>query len=209
MMIGDVTVIGMDVQTVVFGDIGMDVPPKTVVTVPADRATLSKDLWRAISQRRLFQLHAGPVSPNPVRPMVAPTLAAGQDVWQVKCRTLEQENAQLRERIAVLEQEQMVRVEAPSQPDTKLDQILELLQRGIPVSGFDHSTRLSLEPRADVRTQPRSEVVDIETPTFIPSEIRPKNVEGRVQEIQTTTAENQTLGTAASALRKFRKGSTQ
>lgn len=205
MMIGDVTVVGMDVQTVVLGDIGMDVPSRAVVTVPADKATLSKDLWRAISQKRLFQLHSGPVSPNPVRPRVSPSLVTAStgnsDVWQERCRVLERENAQLREKLAQLQR--TTPVQKADVPADKLDEILTLLRSGVPVSGSPMAPMVG-RPSASVPA-----VVDVETPAFIPSEIRPKNIEGKVQEIQTATAENQNIGSAASALRKFRKGSPQ
>lgn len=213
MMIGDVTVVGLDVSTVVLGDIGMDVPHQVVVTVPADLATRSKDLWRAVNQRRLFQLHAGSARQHVVRPVVPPTL--GADKWQEKCRALEAENASLLERITALEQEvgrlQSVTPSAPPPPvptapvpvlDPRLDEILSLLKSGTTAPAPVGSARPT--PTTPV---PSLGVVEVEVPAFIPSEIKPKGVEGRIAEVQSETSANSNLGSAASALRKFRKGS--
>lgn len=192
-MIGDVTVVGLDTSTVVLLDIGMDVPHRVVVTVPADRATVSKDLWRAISQRRLFQLHAGPATQAPVRP-VAPPVAS--DAWQSKCRVLEAENAQLRSRVAELEAH-VCPVVPTSDSTGKLDEILALLHSGKAVVTAGQAPAARAEQRG---------VVEVDVPAFIPTEIKPKDIEGRMAEVQSETSEATNLGSAASALRKFRRG---
>lgn len=200
MMVGDVTVVGLDTSTVVLGDISMDVPHRAVVTIPADRATLSKDLWRALSQRRLFQLHAGGATQAPVRPVVAPALI--QDGLYEKIRHLEAENAQLRATLQILESR--IGIPAPQQaapaiPTEKLDEILTLLKSAGPmvVAGPGvPATRAPATPK----------VVDIEVPAFIPNEIKPKDFDGRITEVQSETSEATNLGSAANALRKLRKG---
>lgn len=193
MMVGDVTVVGLDTSTVVLLDIGMDVPHRVVVTVPADRATLSKDLWRAISQRRLFQLHAGPATQAPVRPVVPPMAS---DAWQNKCRALEAENAQLRSRVAELEAH-VCPVVPTSDPTGKLDEILALLRSGGTVVAVGQAPAARAEQKG---------VVEVDVPAFIPTEIKPKDIEGRMAEVQSETSEATNLGSAASALRKFRRG---
>lgn len=209
-MVGDVTVVGLDVSTVILGDIGMDVPHQVVVRIPVDLATRSKDLWRAVNQRRLFQLHAGSARQLVVRPTVPPS--TGVEKWQEKCRALETENATLRNRITDLEQE-VVRLQtanpspvvaSASAPDTRLDEILTLLRTGVQVVPPVGSNRPTPTPTT---TSPSLGVVDVEVPAFIPSEIKPKGIEGRIAEVQSETSENSNLGSAASALRKFRKGS--
>ena len=199
MMVGDVTVVGLDVSTVLLSDIGRDVPHRAVVTIPADLATLSKDLWRAISQRRLFQLHAGPVGTNPVRPVVptpvvhAPTV----EVWQEKCRRLEQENAKLLATLARLEQEKTVALPiGPPTLDPRLDEILGLLKTGVTLQPGPVAPKLT----------PSSAVVEVDVPTFIPAEIKPKGFEGHLTDVQAETSVGSNLGSAASALRKLRKG---
>ena len=198
MMVGDVTVVGLDTSTVVLLDIGMDVPHRVVTTIPADRATVSKDLWRAISQRRLFQLHAGPATQVAVRPVAPP---ATSDGWQARCRALEAENVQLRARVTELEAALSRPVEAlaPVVADStgKLDEILALLRSGKTVVAAGH---------APVAQAPRTGVVEVDVPAFIPTEIKPKDFEGRLTEVEAATSEASNLGSAASALRKLRRG---
>jgi len=55
-MSGNVVVFGISPDTVMLEDIQMDVPHSTSVTIPEDLALKSKDLWRALSQRRIFRL---------------------------------------------------------------------------------------------------------------------------------------------------------
>lgn len=200
MMIGDVTVVGLDTSTVVLFDIGMDVPHRVVVTVPADRATVSKDLWRAISQRRLFQLHAGPTTQAPVRPVAPP---ASPNEWQARCRLLETENARLRARVVELEALSGSVVASPPvvpevDPTGKLDEILALLRSG--------KTVVAAGQVPAARSEQRGVVVEVDVPAFIPAEIKPKDIEGRITEVQSETSEATNLGSAASALRKFRRG---
>lgn len=205
MMLGDVTVVGLDVSTTVLYDIGMDVPHRAVVTIPADRATVSKDLWRALNQRRLFQLHAGPTGPSPVRPTVP--LTASIEAWQSKCHQLEAENLKLKEKVDRLEalttQASQPLAAPPAVSDERLDEILRLLKEGaVTPAGV-----ASVSPVA--KTAKAAVVVDVEVPAFIPNEIKPKSVEGRIAEVQAETSDKANLGTAASTLRKLRKGQTQ
>jgi len=200
-MQGDVTVVGLDVTTTILYDIGMDVPHRQVVTIPANRATVSKDLWRAISQRRVFQLHGGSVSQGPVRPTVAP--APNVEVWQDKCRQLEAENAKLREMVATLEQALQTPPAPPPPPqDDRIDQILTLLRSGVPVMAANPAASTSSGRTTSVGFG----VVEVDVPAFIPTEIKPKGIEGRLAEVQSETSENSSLGTAADALRKLRQG---
>jgi hypothetical protein len=191
-MIGDVTVVGLDTTTVVLDDICMDVPHRSVVTVPADRATVSKDLWRALSQRRLFQLHPGPITQAPVRALAPPAVT---DEWQVKCRALEADNARLRARVTELEAARAV--PAATEGSTgKLDEILALLRtRGVQGVALPSSSSSSSRAAA---------VVEVDVPAFIPAEIKPKDVEGRIAEVEAVTSEAASVGSAASALRKLR-----
>lgn len=198
MMVGDVTVVGLDPSTTVLYDIGMDVPARKVVTIPAEKAASSKDLWRAINQRRLFQLHAGPVNSTPVRP--APLPSTGYQALQDKCRNLETENARLREAVSALQE----RLNNQPQPvgvvmDARLDQILDLLRSGV-------VTASPSDAPARPTRKAAPQVVEVEAPTFIPNEIKPKNVEGRITEVRSETSDNTALDSAASALRKFRAG---
>ena len=196
--VGDVTVVGLDTTTTVLYDIGMDVPHRVVVTIPADKATLSKDLWRAISQRRLFQLHPG-IAGSVQRPLPA-TQTAPDWKWMERCRQLEAENAQLRATIAQLEQVPRTRSEPKDEAgfaalQAKLDEVLSTIK----------TAGVSTTPGVKSKPAPLG-VVEVDVPAFIPTEIKPKDIEGRITEVTSETSEASNLGSAASALRKFRKG---
>lgn len=200
MMIGDVTVVGLDTSTTVLYDIGMDVPHRSVVTIQADKATLSKDLWRAISQRRLFQLHSGSITQGSVRPVVPPSLSI--EAWQERCKHLEVENQALKDAVRTLQRELAAKSDAPvamsaAPVDPRLDEILQLLRSGQIAVGTSATAR----PTPVVKG-----VVEVDVPTFIPNEIKPKSVEGRIAEVQAETSEKSNLGSAADALRKMRQG---
>jgi hypothetical protein len=58
-MKGDVTVFGMTMGQCFLEDIRTSVPHMEVVVIPAAQAYSSRDLWLAINQRKVFQLHSG------------------------------------------------------------------------------------------------------------------------------------------------------
>lgn len=213
---GDVTVIGIDTSTTVLFDIGMDVPHRAVVTIPANLASLSKDLWRSLSQRRIFQLHAGPVGQPFTRQNVLPN--ASFEALQDKCQKLEAENAELRntlenmhrvvathkQDLEVCRQDlevcrQELSAKATVSLDPRVDEILGLLRSGV-VSGNGATQGAIVKPSI------KSAVVEVAAPVFIPAEIKPKTVEGRIAEVQSETSSNTNLGSAADALRKMRQG---
>lgn len=74
-----VNVLNIDSQTVVILDIGESISPGGQVSISDDRAHRSTDLWRAISQRRLYQLKAVVPSPSPP-PVTPPTPQPVQEV---------------------------------------------------------------------------------------------------------------------------------
>lgn len=183
-MIGDVRVLGLVSPTTVLDDIGMDVPLGVVVEIPGARAHISRDLWRALSQRCIFQLQDGPaVTSNGSQMLENPELKALRE----QVRTLTAENARLRE------------APPPDAAQSKLDDILALLRQGSPVPGQIPSTQV-LPAQAST-----SEVVSGEVPTFIPSQIKP---EGFQVQVQTKSEESPGTGvtSAAQALRKLRRG---
>lgn len=176
-----VSVVGLVPEPVQLPDIGYDVPHGVVVHIPTEKANNSKDLWRALSQRRIFRLQGGPFTPN-----LAP---AGPDpeVERLRARVgeLEAENARLRAELGQ-------RVEPAAAG--KLDEILRLLQGGGPgVSG------LVVRAAAPVPTG----VVDVVVPAFVPSTTRGEVSEARV-EVEETAAEGGGVSDARSALRRLR-----
>lgn len=182
----DVKVIGLVAGTHLLEDIQMDVPFQTTVVIPAEKACRSKDLWRAISAKQIFQLHSGSNLGAPSSPV---------SEWKDKCEQLEKENGELRQKLSAqdamlakqLEELNNLRQEQQG----KLDMILQMLAKGVPVgtapaSGFSHI------------------VVSEGVPTFIPSTITPENVETRIEANQ-TEAENPGLSGAAKTLRQLRQ----
>jgi len=178
-MNADVHVYGLSMTTIHIADIGMDVVGGTTVVIPAAKASRSKDLWRLIAQKQLFRLGSGPIPDGraPLQPTAPPADA----------RVLE-ENRHLAEQNRLLRQA----IEAQG---GKLDAILGMLASGgVP----------ALRP-PEAAAKPATDLVEIETPTYIPSEIKPQNVESHV-EVQSATTEGTGVADAGAALRKLRRG---
>lgn len=156
----------------------MDVPQGHTIIVPEAKALQSRDLWRAISQRRIFQL-AGPPAGTHI-PVKAP---------DGRLTALEAENEALRQRLATQGQEFQ----------GKLDTILTLLQSGA------LTQQVVIHSGAGPTTgAARSEAVSGAAPTFIPSQIAPKNADAHIQ-VKKDEAENKNVTGAASTLRELRK----
>lgn len=174
----DVHVYGLGMTTVHIADIAMDVPGGTTVIVPAAKASRSKDLWRLIAQKMIFRLGSGPFpGPAPAPP-------------SHEAERLREENLHL------LEQNRLLRLAIDTQGG-KLDTILGMLASGAATPGAP-------APRPEAPGKARSDVVEIETPTYIPSEIKPQNVESHV-EVKSETSEGSGVAGAGAALRKLRQ----
>lgn len=175
-----VSVVGLVPEPVQLPDIGYDVPHGIVVHIPTEKANNSKDLWRALSQRRIFRLQGGPFTPN-----LAPT-GPDPEVERLRARVaeLEAENGQLRAELA----------RKPAPEPEKLDEILRLLKQGGPAV-----TGLVVRAAAPVPTG----VVDVVVPAFVPSTAKGEVSEARV-EVQETAAEGGGVTDARSALRRLR-----
>jgi hypothetical protein len=189
MNIGDVVVVGLSPTTVVLDDIGMDVPHMIQVAIPADKATISKDLWRAISQRLVFRVL------NNLNPSSGETpRSPGADVTALleKNRQLEAENQRLREALATQRVGQ----------DSQLSEILALLKSGV---GFP---TLAASPGSVNASTPVTGVVEVETPAYIPSDLGKEIGETRL-EVQKQILEGDNAGEARSALRRLRGSSAQ
>jgi len=180
----DVQVVGLVPETVSLADIGMDVPHGIVVRVPADKASNSKDLWRAINQHRIFRLMAGPIA---VVPAAAPAPVADSRLVEV-----ERENAELRAALALKGQELQAE-------RARMDEVLTLLRGlGVPMAGH-----IMAVPRVTAAPKP-SDVVEIETPTFIPSTIKGDMSDSRVT-VEEGGSEGGSVSDARSALRRLRR----
>jgi hypothetical protein len=186
-MMSDIQVVGLVPETVSLADIGMDVPHGIVVRIPADKASNSKDLWRALNQHRIFRLMAGPSTPLPVPVPVSPLLSP----------RVEQELSELRAALAAKDQELQAE-------RARMDEVLGLL-RGLGVQGLGVQMAAPAEyrPRAALVALP-SDVVEIETPTFIPSTIKGDHSDARVT-VEEGGSEGGGVSDARSALRRLRR----
>lgn len=188
---GDVRVFGLVVGTHVLEDIGMDVPHGREVIIPADKAVRSKDLYRAISQKCIYQL---PAQPMPT--YAAPVTIIRDDILQERnqfleqrCKLLETENEQLRESLRT----------SMAQGD-RLDTILKAIQ--------DVKLPDTIFVNGGVAAAPVvQEIADGTAPQYIPDEIAPKGVETRI-DVKTDSVDSAGLSSAADRLRQMRnKGS--
>jgi hypothetical protein len=154
-MTGDVTVYGLTMGHCYIEDISVLVPHNTVVTIPAEQAYRSKDLWRAISQRRIFQLRTGPGQVS--WPVSSSVPVAGQD--GVLMEALAEQKAMNEALLAILtEQRAAIR---------DLTAAIGNLRSSQPVA---------------VSTVTNSgDTVDGAAPTFIPSVVMPDVREQRIQ----------------------------
>ena len=199
----DIRVIAVKTGMVLIEDIGIDVPYGNVVSIPAEKALRSKDLYRLLSQRMLFQLHAGAVhGPNPLPLADFPKLEPSPPVANAESRregALEQQVSMLR---AALEQRETVFVAALMSQQA---QFAELLQA---VRSQPQTVVVQAAPGAGPGTATRqpspNAMPSMDAPMFIPSEIKPKDVDARVT-IESTSQESG-VGDATAALRKLRNG---
>lgn len=187
---GDVRVIGMVAGNHVIEDIGMDVAFRTVVVIPQDQALRSKDLWRSISQGFLCQIPSAPY----------PTGAVGVPADSDKAR-LEKYAAELEARVVRLQSENAsLRQDLEGSSLTqsaKLDEILKAIQSGLKVVPAPSQ-------QAGGLPSPAEETVDGAAPTFLPAEIRAKDLDARIN-IQGEESTSDAVSEAADRLRQLRK----
>lgn len=186
----DVRVVSLIMHPILIEDISISVPQGATVNIPASKASKSKDLWRLINQKQLFRLNQGPGADPPVAPTVpSPSFDAENDKLREEKRHLEEQNQLLRQALA--------------NQGGKLDTILGLLESG----------RLAQAPAQAVPITAKANgvdygVVDAGVPTFIPSEIKPRNVESHITEVKAETSEGSGIEGAGAALRKLRRKSS-
>lgn len=193
-MNGGVTVTGLVTGTHQIEDIGIAVPHKVAVWIPAEKALQSKDLWRGIQQGYLFKLD-GAVSfrSDPDPPPAAPS---------PKLEELQRDNERLRRELEASEHRNFVLQQKMDGMQAQLGSMVTLLTR-IEEKTYAASQQVIVAgPQAVL--PPVSEVVGGDIPTFIPGNILPKNVEGGVS-AHKETSEGSAVAGAASALKELRR----
>jgi FtsZ-binding cell division protein ZapB len=196
-MSADITVMGLVEGIHILEDIQIGVPKGVVVTIPADLAYRSRDLWRALSQRVIFQV-AG--SPSPNRPVVP---------YQQEIDELKKKNLALQGQIEVLRGEvQTLRVDNESlrnentghrEQRGKLDEILSLVKGGL--------IGTLVATNSGQSTKAVSSVIDAGVPLFIPDSIRPKDVQTDNMTVEKDSSAASSVTDASSKLKSFKRKS--
>lgn len=197
---GDVTVLGMVADTHLIEDLGIWVQKGVAVTIPGHLTLVSKDLHRAISQRHLALIH---------NPSTLPALRASAGLAKEEREKLESEIHTLTAQVSALQDRNAyleatvtgLQAELRAQKDSaqKLDAILQAIQERPLVTQV-------IQTSAGAKVA-APEVVSGEAPMFIPSQIRPDNVEERVA-VQEEQSES-SVTSAADKLKQMRKGKAQ
>jgi hypothetical protein len=212
--LGDVRVTGLVPDRHTIEDINVNVPYGMTVTIPAELAVQSKQLWLGISQHKLLQL--GSASPAP---KFLPPTALNQaghkerEKLEAKVRELNDQIADLKTEVQSLRTEnQSLRTNlaakgngaaataAVMDPEinAKLDALMAALKSGVPMAGGV----------AGATTTPKREIADGEAPTFLPSQIKPEDAQVRI-DVQGESSESASISSAAEKLRKLRKGGSR
>jgi len=187
-MSDEIWVMGLVTGTHYLEDIRMTVPDGVITRIPGDTALRSKDLWRAIAQKFVRQVKTVPApakvvsTPEPIIvPVVVPPVPDKHQELEAKTQALEAENKGLRDILKVAQDQQQ-----------KLDAILAAIQGGL-------VARVSTGAE-----QPAYGAVDMSAPQFIPSEIKPKDVDSHIEE--KTGEQKAGVSGAADILRKLKAG---
>jgi hypothetical protein len=189
---GDVVVFGAVMGMHFIEDIGVNVPQGMVVTIEANQAMASKDLWKAISDKFIFRLHSGPlptsmqIVPQPLHPVVQSSLLEDQN--RILTQALEEQRSQNTALVAAVErQREAIEALVTSFKEAKPQQVVYQTQA---VLGA---------PRAE------QQVIVEEAPVFVPSTIKPENTETRIDS-KTEASETSDVSSAASKLRALKAG---
>jgi len=194
-MIGDITVLGMTMGQHILEDIGVSVPQGMLVTIPADVAVTSKDLWLAISQKQIFRIHAGTtafVMPSkeaePVRALVDQNQQLQQALTDQHARgSVAMDQLRIQGEQLKLQGEQL-RLQG--------ELLKALLQNG-PAPRY-HA------PSQTPGQSPTVQMPSEDAPTFIPMTIKPDDVVVRI-EAKIEEAEGSDIANNRSKLRKLRQ----
>jgi outer membrane murein-binding lipoprotein Lpp len=198
MAVGDITVIGLVGEVHVIEDIGVSVPKGVAVTVPAELAVRSKDLYRALSQQFVYQLKK--IAGGPALSKETEALRAEVDRLRAQVVSLEARNAELETEAAGLR----AKAQAADSASQKLDAILKAVESR-PVVVNQTYAAPSEAPSRKAAPVEASEVVDASVPHFIPSQIRPGSIGEQRVSVQEQTSETSGVGAAADKLRTLRK----
>lgn len=186
-MHGGMVVVGLTTGDFLIEDIQIRVPHKVAVFIPADKVLKSKDLYRALGQQKVFPLDGG----SGISFESSSTVLDEKDA---RIKELEEENRVLRAELAAQKAVDM------RQLVMSLQQNLADLQAGM---GRLESRTVPVSPSFQAAGVVLPQVVS-DAPTFLPSEIKPKDAEAQIR-IEKQVSEGSSLAEAGSKLKELRR----
>jgi hypothetical protein len=193
-----VVVVGLDPTTVILGDIGMDVPHRVTVTIPGEKALISKDLWRAVNQKRVFQLRSNQLpTPKSTSFVEMEALKEKYNQLQEISSRVQAENVKLREALATKEAELQSLRSQNSEVKDYFAQIKSLILQN-PGQANPSEQRVVVKPTESFY------VPVLEAPAFIPARIKSDELGEQRVEIASETTEASSLTEAQNMLRNMR-----
>lgn len=202
----DIVVANVRTGICMIEDIGVDVPHGVIVTIPADKALHSKDLWRYISQGILFRFHPGaihkgvaPEAPSAPAPLPDLPTQTPYKSPEVLVQALYDHGELLRQ--ALDSRDVAVHAVLLAQHHT----LTEMRQSLLDVQALLKDRPGQVIIRASGEQVAASTAVSGEVPMFIPSTIKPTDIDDAHVNIETDSQEGSGVAGAASALRKIRK----
>jgi hypothetical protein len=181
-------------------DINIAVPHQTAVFVTAEQAYKSKDLWRGVSQGRLFPLTGG--SGLAVEPIMKPV--SDKDT---KLEVAAEENRQLRHKLGESNRQKTALHESVQAMSGQLSSILRVLGRiengEVPMAASNLAAALSAAVPAAVPVAETNEAVGGEIPNFIPDDIRPDGADSNIT-VKAEVVKGSSVTDSVSTLRKLR-----
>ena len=150
-MSSTLSMFGLVTGSVFIEDIGIVVPFHEVVAVPADKAYASKDLWRAVSQRKVFYLNAGDAS-----------LKLVQATKQLPLEQVAEESSQI------------------AAQSEKIDQLTDMVrQQGVLIQELLTRPASSRHPAQEVaRTSAKVEETPLYIPSTVKPDVQEQRIQG-------------------------------
>ena len=195
----DVRVLGLVNPSHLVEDIRVGVAFGSTVIIPAEKAAVSKDLYRSISQKCLFRLpSAGPppatYAGGPKKPAAPVVTAADTTEIQRRLQLLETRNKDL--------ENESKKLRAQLKNDqTQTQGTLEAILEAVKSAPQQVIVQANGAVAAAVA---KGEVASGEAPTYIPEVIKPEDSEARIESQQESAASDVT--DVAKRLKKLRQG---
>lgn len=190
---GGITVTKTSTGTMFLQDIKVYVSHREPVYIPANQALNSRDLYRALNTKEIFQLLS-----------TLPQQGAASPPEDLKNVSLEMENRVLRDQLARSQQQGVALQSSMSSLQQQMGELLTIAKR------IDESPKITVAQTAGVAATAGlvvTEAVGGEVPMFLPDTIVPTDATIHLQ-IQQSSSNSDKVSAAASKLREMRRGQT-